>query len=70
MVQAIENHGVMFRAPRIRREAMRKDGANPARDGATRQLPSFPTRLTRQKAPQGERFCFVNKPLKSIKTVT
>jgi len=56
MCQAIEIHGDMFRLPEIRRDVFRKDGANPGRGAATRQLPSFTPARTRQKAPRPAHF--------------
>jgi hypothetical protein len=46
----------MFRLPEIRRGVFRKDGANPGRGAATRQLRSFTPARTRQKAPRPAHF--------------
>jgi hypothetical protein len=56
MCQAIEIHGDVFRLSEVRREVLRKTGANLGRGVATRQLPSLGGARARQKAPHAARF--------------
>jgi hypothetical protein len=56
MYQATEIHGVLFHAPGIRQDVLRKEGANWGRGAATRQATPLATPFDSAKSAADRRF--------------